>query len=42
MFPEAEPMETLRFEETKLMTSSGDQSLSDLLYNTTKTLEDAM
>ena len=39
MFPEVEPRETLRFEGNKLTGFLRDQSLSDLLYSTTKTLK---
>ena len=33
MFPEAEPRETLRFEENKINCFPRDQSLSDLSYS---------
>ena len=42
MFPETELRETLRFEGNKINCFPRDQSLSDLLYSTTKALEDAM
>ena len=41
-FPKAEPRETLRFEENKISCFPRDQSLSHLLYSTTKAVEEAM
>ena len=42
MFPEVEQRETSRFKGNKINCFPRNQSLSDLLYSTRKTLEDAM